>query len=118
MKQTSCQVNMRYFRRLLAVVVLCALLLAAASGYAAASVPSESSRDVDLTVAIRYEGLALPGAEVSVYRVGDMNTDGSLILYSEYAAQFDVTTIQSRSEWEDISVKMSAYCREKKTPLR
>ena len=100
------------------LLVICVALLLGLPLSSAALTPIDPTRSAELTVELYYEGTALPGAHFSLYRIGDINQDGTLTRYPAYAG-ISISDPQSRSDWDQTAQDIAAFCvREHIEPLK
>ena len=87
--------------------LLCITLLLAAAAMAAPAI--DTARAVQLTVALRDDGAALPGAQLSIHRIASVGADGKLKVlapFDKYNVKLDTG---SESAMDGIADTLGAY---------
>ncbi len=118
LKDRTIKLNMAMTRMLSALLFFALLLTGTVRQEASALSPLDPARGTELTVALAYEGTALPGATLSLYRVGSMDENANLTPDAIWSG-FDVSDPKNRSEWDRLAQTMAAFAGEKRIqPLK
>lgn len=95
-------------KRLIAVLLIVSFV--AAGSVIAYAAPVDPSRPSSLTLQYQHNGTYYEGLSISVYRIGDVNSDGNFSLtgkFKNYSVKINGVT--SQSEWKTIAATLSAY---------
>lgn len=97
----------KYLSYLICVIVVCLLMSVPMS---ASDDPVDPSVRCSADIRYAYEGMAVSGVVVDIYRVAMNSDDGEMELAGEFADYpVRINNVTSQAEWNDIAATLSAY---------
>lgn len=101
---------MRRTLRRMTVAALCLLTLLCSAGVCAVQAAPDAARRCTLTLEYSYEGTPFADVAVAVYRVAEVNPDGTYDLIPPYDGYpVSIHGITAQQEWRDVAATLTAY---------